>query len=409
LGERLGAYGAAVHDGDVYVAGAAFAGGETETNSFVARLSATRPPELLSLGRIDGAPALATLEHDTTVPSVTVTVRNAASGATIGRVSFPAQVHPYELAALPDRNGNGAPELVLLGIHETTGNVVAQVRDARSGLLLDSVWFDKSYVPRRFVVVPGVGVNGQPSLAVLGASSVSRTLRVEIKDSVTGASIRTIPFDYASENEPHSDLAVIPDTNGNGSPELAMVAMAIPGAGSRVLIKEALRGETIKQIYFPSDYCVRDFEVAPDVDGNGYGELAALLQGCRTGRVQVDLRDSSSTGQSALLGYGRFARPVALVVLPDFDGNGAPQLGVMALNVSADKDALSVKDSATNLWTHSVTFLHEGYRHRGVTRMPDLNGNGSPEVAQLQERRSDGYLRVMIKDAQTGAFIRVLP
>ena len=42
-------------------------------------------------------------------------------------------------------------------------------------------------------------------------------------------------------------------------------------------------------------------------------------------------------------------------------------------------------------------------------RLPDVNGNGRPEVAQLQERRSDGALRVMIKDAQTGAFIRVLP
>jgi len=244
---------------------------------------------------------------------------------------------------------------------------------------------------------------------VLGASTIARTLRVEIKDSVTGALIRAIPFDYASENEPRSNLAVIPDTNGNGSPELAMVAMAIPGAGSRVLIKEVLRGETIRQIYFPSDYCVRDYAVAPDVDGNGYGELTALLQGCSTGRVQVDLRDSFSLGQSALLGYGRLARPVALLALPDFDGNGAPQFGVMALDVSPDKDVLRVKDSATNLWTHSVTFQHDGYRHRGVTRLPDVNGNGRPEVAQLQERRTDGALRIMIKDAQTGALIRVLP
>jgi hypothetical protein len=30
-------------------------------------------------------------------------------------------------------------------------------------------------------------------------------------------------------------------------------------------------------------------------------------------------------------------------------------------------------------------------------------------VAQLQERRSDGALRVMIKDSTTGALIRVLP
>ena len=46
-----------------------------------------------------------------------------------------------------------------------------------------------------------------------------------------------------------------------------------------------------------------------------------------------------------------------MVMLPDFDGNGAPQLGVVALGVSTDKDVVSIKDSATNLWTHSVAFI----------------------------------------------------
>jgi hypothetical protein len=60
------------------------------------------------------------------------------------------------------------------------------------------------------------------------------------------------------------------------------------------------------------------------------------------------------------------------------------------------------------MWTHNVTFLRDGYRYRGVARLADINGNGRPEVAQLQERRSDGSLRVMIKDSRTGVLIRVL-
>jgi hypothetical protein len=96
------------------------------------------------------------------------------------------------------------------------------------------------------------------------------------------------------------------------------------------------------------------------------------------------------------------------VPLPDFDGNGAPQLGVVALDVSKDKDVVSVKDTATNQWMRNVTFLRDGYRNRGVVRVPDINGNGRPEVAQLQERRSECGLRVIIKDALTRVLIRVV-
>jgi hypothetical protein len=410
--QRLGAGGLALHEGALYLAGTAFGGGETFTDAFVARYSSTRPPQLVSVGAIDGSPAVATLVHDDAAPSVTANVRNAVTGGTISRVSFPGQLHPHELAVVPDRTGNGAPELVLFGVHEVTGNVVAQVRDARSGVLLDTVGFDKAYVPRAFVVVPGLGTNGQPALGVLGVSTKNLALRAEIKDSVTGASIQAIAFGIADFNKPTADLKSVPDMNGNGSPELAVLAIGIPDAGSYLMVKDARSAAWISEApNLGTYYCVRDFAVVPDVNGDGVVELATLLkQACHvdTGLVKVDLRDPITGVQSGLMGYGRLGHPIALLPLPDFDGNGAPQLGVMALDVSKDKDVLSVKDTATNQWTHSVTFLRDGYRYRGVVRLPDVNGNGRPEVAQLQERRSDGALRVTIKDAQTGALVRVL-
>lgn len=409
---RLQPGGLALHEGALYVGGTAFNGAETFTDAFVAQFSPTRPPQLVSVGAIDGTPAVATLVHDSAAPSVTVHVRNAATGGNISQVSFPGQVHPYELTVVPDRNGNGAPELVLFGVHEVTGNIVAQVRDARSGVQLDTVGFDKTYIPRAFVVVPSLGGNGQPGFAVLGISTRDLALRAEVKDSETGASIQAISFGVADLNKPSADLEIVPDINGNGSPELAVLASGISDLGSLLTVKDARSAALISETAnLGNYYCVRDFAVVPDVDGNGRVELATLLkETCyfATGRVKADLRDPRTGTQSAFLGYGRLGHPIALVPLPDFNDNGAPQLGVMALNVSKDKDVLSVKDTATDQWTHNVTFLREGYRYRGVVRVADINGNGRPEVAQLQERRSDGALRVVIKDALTGVLIRVV-
>jgi hypothetical protein len=411
FGTRLGAYAAAVRGGDVYLAGAAFAGAEDNTDSFVARFSTSRPPQLLSLGPLGGSPAIATLLHDASIPSVNVKVQDAVSGASISRVQFWPKYFPRDLAVLPDRNGNGAPELALLGIHVTTGNVVVQIRDSRSGTLLNSVSFNKVYMPRRLVVVPGVGARPQPALAVLGASNVDRTLRVAIKDSVTRAILGSVDFSRWHVAEPLADLTIVPDVNGNGAPELAVMLIASPLNGSRATVKDTLSGETISVSFFLTEYCPRDFTVVPDLDRNGRVELATLLQECwnGTGRVRVDVRDvATDSYPDGGIGFGKPTRPISLIVLPDFNRNGAPELGVLAIGVSPDKDALIVKDSATDSWTHNVVFRHEGYRHRGVALLPDVNGNGSADVAQLQEHRSDRTLRVMIKDAQTGAFVRVL-
>ena len=407
LPESLGGYDLAVREGALYIAGSAFGQAEAEHDSFLTRFLPDRPPQLRTLGEIDGSPALATLVHDSAAPSVVVRVRNAVTGATISRVNFPARLHPQNLLVLPDRNGNGAPELALLGINEANGNVVAQVRDARSGALLNSIFFNKGNVTRASVVVPGAGAEGHPALGVLGVSATDLFRSVELKDAVTGAPIRAIGFDPMNLHEPLADLIVVPDVNGNGSPELAM--LAIGNEGGYVAVKDAVSSASISDIYARS--CVRDVAVLPDVNGNGVVEVATLTSGCfgRLERVQVDVSDALTGEQSVLLGYGKLARPVELVPLPVFDGNGAPQLGVLALNVSADKDVLSVKDTATNEWLYNVTFSHEGYRHRDIVRLLDTNGNGRPDVAQLQERRSDGSLRIMIKDAATGAFIRVLP
>lgn len=78
----------------------------------------------------------------------------------------------------------------------------------------------------------------------------------------------------------------------------------------------------------------------------------------------------------------------------------------MALDTGTDRDVLSIEDIASRLRLRSIGFNRVGYRHRGVILLPDVNGNGTPDMAQLQQRRYSRQLRVLIQDTVTNDFIR---
>lgn len=412
FGDSMAAYGSAVHNGRVYVGGADFGPLEADTNSFLASFSPTYPPQIKALGLINGAPAIAVLVHDSATSTVTIKVKNAQTRQLINTIKFAVSRHPQGLVVVPDINGNGAPELALLGVHQTSGDVTAEIRDALSGAWLGLVSFDKTYIPRQFALVPDIAGGDHPDLAVLGDSSVDRSLRAEVRDTVTGADVSTVGFSRSMYyDHPFSQLAVLPDANKNGGVELAVAVFPtrddyfatqhIP-----VSIKEALSGASVTDFYLAENYALLDFGSLPDLNGNGNAEVGTLELGVVRRGIRVGIYDGRYGSLIKYIYYSKAGRSVNLITLPDLNGNGSAEAGVLALDVEKDTDTVEIKDLKTKQWIRKVWFPHKGFINRGVDVLPDLNGNGSAELAQLQERKSDGKIRVVIKDSRTGALIR---
>jgi hypothetical protein len=112
-------------------------------------------------------------------------------------------------------------------------NVEVRTLDAGTGVQLGIATYSRAFTPLQLASLPDLNGNGVAELAVLSRNTAG-LLKTELRDAITGTQVRNVWFDTLTPK----DLAVLPDLNGNGRPEIAV--LGIPSAGgAQVLIKDA--------------------------------------------------------------------------------------------------------------------------------------------------------------------------
>jgi hypothetical protein len=409
-----------LHGGEVYVAGTfgipnPLCPSCVRTGTYVGKLSQALPPQLQPLRDTLAQAELAVLRHDPATSRVSAIVRRAENGSLVGRIEFDPGYWPHQLLAMPDSNGNGADELVVLGTNRTTGAVTAEVRDSRSAALLARVTFDSRYAPTRLAVLPDLNGNGTPDLALLQVKDalpigpLDPTVRTEVRDGMTGSIIRRTDFPTIGPSAPWIDLAVLPDSNGNGAPELATFDNR--GLGQyHMEARDALSGDPIgeRDTYYQVINSPPLFIALPDATGNGVAEMA-LLSTDRFGNWRTYVYDAATipnVSPSWVVHFNKVGIARYLISIPDFNGNGYPELAVVKANSADEPDLVQIKDALTGAPLRNFSYPSTGFVNRGLSAIADLNGNASPEVVVLQHRKSDNAVSARIHDARTGAFIR---
>jgi hypothetical protein len=139
----------------------------------------------------NGKPELAVLRAG----SVKVLVKDAGTGKYIRNIGFHPEYTPQKLLVVPDTNKNGKQELGLLARHPDTGVVKVELRDVKTGKRLVHIWYGKREEPLDAAVYPDINGNGSPEIGVLGHKIDNPDqLLVRIKDARTGAHIQAIPY-----------------------------------------------------------------------------------------------------------------------------------------------------------------------------------------------------------------------
>ncbi len=245
------------------------------------------------------------------------------------------------MVSLGDINGDASPDIAVLN----EGAVTATVKDAVSGVLIQTVTFDGTAAPIRFIAVPDVNGNGAPELLVL-RSTVPQT---EMRDSLSGNLLSAVGF---NANFDPVDVAVVSDQDGSGAPELALLGKRASTGHVKVETRDALSGNLLANAYFSGGCTPRQLLVLPDLDGNALPELAALC--VKPGYVKVEIRNTT----------GALVRNVGLLQ-------------------SAD--------------------------HVQMALFEDVSGDGLPEVALLRDRPDVNMLHVLLLDALTGTLLDKIP
>jgi len=263
--------------------------------------TSVKPHMLVSVGLINGAPALALSEVDAvTGKNVQIQVKNARTGAKIVNIRVKTSAKPHMLVALPDVNGNGSPDLALSEVDAVTGkNVQIQVKDGRTGALIQNIRVNTAVKPHQLVSVGNI--NGAPALALSEVhATTGKIVQIQVKNARTGAKVRNVAL---NRNYKPSDLIVLADINGNGAPELALSEVnATTGKVVQVQVKDAQSGAKIRNIPMNPNYTPLGMETGPDSNGNGVAEIG-LLEVNAAGNIQIQIKDPLTGAKVVNLAY----------------------------------------------------------------------------------------------------------
>ena len=336
-------------------------------------------------------PALAVLRHDAAAGQAYVSVRDSRDGLLLQRYELAGGAMPVTFAAVPDFADSTAVELAVLF---ADGRVA--LNDSFSGVPLPDVRFDPALAPVDLAAWAGATA---PRLALLGRDTDPR---VEVRRADTGSV--TTRLDYRPTLDP-VQLFVFPDLSGNTVPEIAMLGEnRDPLGADLVQLKDPPTADKVAEIAIGGGFRVRASVVVDDTNGDGVAEIATLRT--QPDLNQVYIADPVSGERLQRLNFDRSYAAFDVFSLPDYSGNGAPEIGVLTRD-DAGNQKLQVKDAATNLPLLQLN-LWPVFQAIDAVTLPDSDGNGAGEIAILTRRDADGQLRVYVFDAKSGKRLRVI-
>jgi hypothetical protein len=299
--------------------------------------------------------------------------------------------------ALPDVNADGTADIAVMRDQP----IRAEVRSGADNALLGTVPFLESFAGTPFLpvdaeVVGDADGNGVPEIALLVRRYSDARGMVELRNVTGAAAARQV---WATACHKPLALAVIADdADGNGVPELAVLLTRNRDGRGVVEVKNAYGATNPVSIWSPSGYTPSDVEVVPDADGNGVPEVAVLEARDTDGRMVVEVKNASGPTNPNSVWFMAGNSPIDLAVVGDKDGNGVPEVAVLSSRDSDGRVVVEVKNADGATGPSSVWFM-QGQAGLAVKSVGDADANGVPDIAVLSTRLSDGRVLVEVKNA----------
>ena len=355
---------------------------------------------MVNVGDVNGSGKedIAVFSVDPATGDNNVFVKDGFTGSLIRKITFIPACEIKELISVPDINSNGIKEVAVLCHNRTTGSVSVIIRDSLTGIKIKELLYNKAFSPLTAVVVPDVNGNLSLDVGVLGVNS-SGSVQVQIKDTLSGAQIKNVLYDKAFSP---LTAVVLDDMNSNGKPEIGVLGVNSLG-NVRVQIKDASSGALIKYVPYNKAFLPLTAVVLDDMNSNGNPEIGVL--GVNSlGNIQVQIKDAFSAAGIKTLLYSKTITPVDAVVVPDVNGGGIPEVGVLGVNTTGGV-VLNVKDAATNSLIRSLSYP-KAYKPVTAVVLASMNSNDKSEIAVVGEDLATGDVVITVKDALTGVVVK---
>jgi Tol biopolymer transport system component len=323
-------------------------------------------------------------------------IRDGGTGVLLQNLpALSAGFWPVAVKRLPDTDGNGIPELAVLATRQSDGRAVVEIRNLTGAPAVRQVWFLANHTPLALSLVSDDSDdNGVVEIAVLSRRDSDGRGLVEVKNAFGSTNTSTI---WAAAGFTPLDLEIVPDADGNGVPEVAMLSARDSDGRIVVEVKNATGATNPRSVWFMAGNTALDLTVVGDADANGVPEVAVLSKRDSDGRLVAEVKNAAGATNPSAVWFAAGQTGVAIEGLGDADGNGVPELAVLSKRDSDGRVLVEVKNAAGATNARSLWYP-VGYTPHDLAILPDFGGNGVPEAGVLLTRDVDGRLLIQSRN-----------
>ena len=297
------------------------------------------------------------------------------------------------VTALTDVNNNGANDMVVV----REGSILAEIRDGQAGALLKNITFlSDAFTAITIAALPDSDGNGTSELAVLATRNSDGRFVVEMRN-VTGAELPRQVW-FAANHTPITMTVIESDADNNGVVELAVLSRRNSDGRGLVEVKNAFGATNPRALWAGAGLTPSDVDVIEDADSNGVPEIVILSTRNSDGRIVAEIKNAAGATLPNAVWFMPGNTAIDLTVVADADNNGIPEVAVLSSRNSDGRIVVEVKNASGATLPNAVWFA-PGHTALSVKPVNDADANTVPEIAVLSTRDSDGRVLVEVKNA----------
>ncbi len=352
-----------------------------------------------------GFPEVATLRARQPGYRGWVQTRDINNGQYVQSMYFSEGVEPVDLFVLDDMDNDGVEELAVFGRRLSDGRARLEVRGADDRNLISAFYNTPNTSPVAGFAMGRVNGNNTQDVGLLITSDVDGRALVQVREPSTGQHIGNVYF--APGHAPITAVSV-PDINNNGATEIAALLVSRVTRLLRLEVRDGLTGGFISLLPMPANYSGLGLVPIDNIGGSAAADIAVLIVSETTGDLLVRVHDG---GNGALLSSLIWTTGTAvlskdpIISLSDISGNGVPEIGILMQRFSDNQPFVQVRDAMTGSLVRLIS-LGPNSIAQALANLGDTNNDGSEEVGVLGFS-SSGRGRVRVYDAQTGGQVHV--
>ncbi len=251
-------------------------------------------------------------------------VRDSLDGTLLSTIRLGNWLEPI-VATVEQRTGE-APRLAVAVRHRTEHRLLLRVHDLETGLLLASISYNPNFEPVDVLPLPQTAGSSEYSYALLGRNPVAGSPhKVEIRGTTSGL-LRNLWM------EPEQSPQELELTGSVADPHLAVLLVNI--AMQRPIVRQiGLQSATDMTVRFSDAFPPVVMAVLPDTDGNGYPQIT-ILSVKEDGKVKAETRDANSGQLDYRITLDSTFRPRDAIHAGAVPGFSSSALGLLSMQES---------------------------------------------------------------------------